>query len=507
MSGPLRLVPDEGTPGWAEETMRLRELPRRRRPGAPSPAEDAPELSPDPIDELAERLADVCADAVHPYEIAAFLESDGLTDEQAALNYGRPDSFALAEELFAKVARRYPAPVIVTGADPWRADPWRCVLRGLVFALPGLGYLLASGFFAAHRLRFGLPSGLAAMAAATLVSWAWNQGLAHRSYGWLSRTNRRAAGRALALGAPAGALLAAATGYLVGGPLAALWFIAGQSLYLAAATVLLVLGQEKLLLAALTPSVVGTGLVLGVRLPGTARSAILLATLACAVGLAVWQLVRCLRTEPTAGGSRPPRHETLGAGLFGLSVGTLTLFAGLGASLQHGLRPGTTGHPGSTGPVLVALTLSLGLAEWLLYRYRSLATAALRTSLSPGHFRRRTGLVLAGCLGGYLAVVGLLDLAATLLWPHTPSNSSPTGPLTAVDLLLLAATLWTALLLQALGLVWRTTGLCAAAAVAESTALLSGADPLWVQLYGCGAAAVLLVLLATVVLGRTTTHR
>lgn len=171
MSGPLRLVPDEGTPGWAEETMRLRTLPRRRQKPSDQPH---PEISPDPLDELAERLAELCADAVHPYEIAAFLESDGLTDEQAALVYGRPDSFTLAEDLFAKVARRYPGPS-PSSVDPWRADPWRCLLRGLVFALPGLGYLLGADLFNTHRTRFGLPSGMAALAAATLLSWAFNQ--------------------------------------------------------------------------------------------------------------------------------------------------------------------------------------------------------------------------------------------------------------------------------------------------------------------------------------------
>ncbi|MDH6111651.1 hypothetical protein P3T36_001967 [Kitasatospora sp. MAP12-15] len=504
MSGPLRLVPDEGTPGWAEETVQLRTLPRpRRRPRLEQPPTAASELSPDPIDELAERLADICADAVHPYEIAAFLESDGLTDEQAALNYGRPDAFTLAEELFAKVGRRYPGPP-PAAVDPWRVDPWRCALRGLVFALPGLGYLLGADLFAAHRMRFGMPSGMAAMAAATLLSWAWNQALAHRAYGWLSRLDRRSAGRALALGAPAGALAAATAGYLLGGPRSALWFTGGQSVYLGAATVLLVLGQERLLLAALAPSVAGAGLVLAVPLPTAVRVSILLATLAGAVGLACRQVVGCLRSEPVTGSSKPAGHEIAAAGLFGLAVGTLTLVAGLGATLHHAVRP--TVPPaagGGTGAAMVALTLSLGLAEWLLYRYRSLATAALRTSHSPGAFRRRTVMVLTGCLLGYLAMVGALDLAATRLWPHTALLDVPR----LGALLLLAATLWTALLLQALGLSWRTAGLCAAAAVFESATLFTGADPLQVQLYGCGAAAVLLFLLATVVLGRTTTHR
>ncbi|GAA1269996.1 hypothetical protein GCM10009665_68000 [Kitasatospora nipponensis] len=507
MSGPLRLVPDEGTPGWAEETMRLRTIPqRRKRPRLGTAADTYPELSPDPLDELADRLADLCADAVHPYEIAAFLESDGLTDEQAALTYGRPDSFTLAEELFAKVARRYPGPAPVV-TDPWRADPWRCVLRGLVFALPGLGYLLGADLFATQRERFGLPSGMAAMAAATLLSWAWNQALAHRAYGWLSRADRGAAGRALTLGAPLGALVAASTGWLLGGPLAALLFTIGQSGYLGAATVLLVLGREKLLLAALTPSALGAGLVYLVEVPSLVRWAVLLATLLGAVGLACWELWRCAHgsEKPAGDGAEGPAWTgTAAAGLFGLAVGTLTMIAGLGATLHHAVRPAAAPLDGSnTGPALVALTLSLGLAEWLLYRYRSLATSALGTTHSPGAFRRRTGLVLAACLLGYLAAVTALDLASTLIWAH----AHLIGAAQLAALLLLAAALWTALLMQALGVAWRTAGLCLAAAGFESVAILAGGDPLRVQLYGCGAAAVLLVPTAFFVLGRTTRHR
>ncbi|GAB2687731.1 hypothetical protein [Kitasatospora kifunensis] len=480
--------------------MRLRTLPRRRQKPSDQPH---PEISPDPLDELAERLAELCADAVHPYEIAAFLESDGLTDEQAALVYGRPDSFTLAEDLFAKVARRYPGPS-PSSVDPWRADPWRCLLRGLVFALPGLGYLLGADLFNTHRTRFGLPSGMAALAAATLLSWAFNQALAHRAYGWLSLGDRRSAARALALGAPVGAALAAGTGWVLGGPLAALLFTIGQSCYLGAATALLVLGQEKLLLAALAPSAVGAALVLAVQLPAWAKAAILLATLIGALGLAGWQLYRCLTQPAGTRGTGPLWHVTGAAGLFGLAVGTLTMIAGLGPTLHHAVRPAAPAltHD-STGPCLAALTLSLGLAEWLLYRYRSLATAALRTSLSPAAFRRRTALVLAGCLLAYLAFVTALALGAGALWPHAPQIG--TSQLT--DLLLLAASLWTALLLQALSVAWRTAGLCLLAAGYEVIAVLTGGDPRQLQLYGCGAAAVLLIPLAVVVLGRTTRHR
>ncbi|MGK5642499.1 hypothetical protein ACSNOK_29915, partial [Streptomyces sp. URMC 126] len=93
MSGPLRLVPPD-----PEAVPDLTAVPRPRlRPGN----------GPDPIDELARELHDVCAAAVHPDEIAAVLEADGLTSEQIAGRYGLRDAFELAAELFARVPRAH----------------------------------------------------------------------------------------------------------------------------------------------------------------------------------------------------------------------------------------------------------------------------------------------------------------------------------------------------------------------------------------------------------------
>ncbi|MBV2152978.1 hypothetical protein [Kitasatospora sp. SUK 42] len=521
MSGPIRLMPGEG---GSERTMQLRTLPlKRRRPAASNEAEPAEELglSADPLDELAERLHDVCADAVHPYEIAAFLESDGLSDEQAALLYGRPDAFTVAEELFEKVERRYPGQSSEF-ANPWRADPWRCVVRGLVFALPGLGYLLGANLFATARMRFGLPSGMLALSIATLVSWGFNQALAHRAYRWLSRLRRRDAAVCLAVGAPVGALLAATAAYVVGGPLGALWFAAGQSCYLGAATVLLVLGREKFLLLALAPATVGAGVVLAADVPQTVRTVVLIASTALAVGLAARELFGCIRGgERDDVALRLPIRQEVPHLLFGLACGALTLIAGLGETIHQAVQASSHAvhtaaqavHAGDlpvhevrttpTGPAMIALTLSLGLAEWLLFRYRAMAVAALRTSHTTGQFTRRTGGILLGCLFIYLTTVAALDAAATVLWPGAPALGVPQ----LGAMLLLGGSLWLALLLNAFGFSWSTALICLAAAVAESAGLLTGADPIVLQLIGCGAAALVLTALAGPALGRTTQHR
>lgn len=123
-------------------------IPRPRRGASPAA---------DPMDELAERLGGFIAAAVHPDEIAAILESDGMTDEHIRLTYGRQDSFGLAEELYARVPRAFPEPADVP--DPWKVSLTACLLRGVIFALPGLAYLLGSPSWRARRTGWGCPPG------------------------------------------------------------------------------------------------------------------------------------------------------------------------------------------------------------------------------------------------------------------------------------------------------------------------------------------------------------
>ncbi|WP_455361716.1 hypothetical protein [Streptomyces sp. SYSU K21746] len=668
MSGPLWL-----TPGDRADTLPL--IPRQRPSWAAA----------DPLDELAGRLDGLIAAAVHPDEIAAILESDGMTDDHIRLTYGREDSFALAEELYARVPRRFPEPP-GPAVDPWSASLLGCLLRGLVFALPGLAYVLGAPLLAGPPDRLGLPAGTVTLLAGALVGWVWNQSLSHRAYSWLGLGDREAACRALLAGAPAGALLGAVVACSVPGPGSAAVFAAGQSLYLGAATVLLVLGRERALLYALLPMAAGAAATPVLALPTPARAALLLTSLLAALTLAARELpVRDLLTglgrrwaaarrprltrarphpysreaaapqrgrpaarlaeawarwrasraaarpargvrvprwaqpaedparrsgtadkagprpggpagrepraprwarPPAAGwrrllpegsargeaGSRPwwrrvlpggpagrepraprwarpsaayggpagrepriPRWTrppaglrpwwrprggafallgraregsgvrpsprlaaSLPYGLFGLGTGVLVLHAALGDVLAGG--PGAT----VAAPSAVALTLSMGPAEWLLHRFRSDSLAGLRASTTPGAFWRATAGTLAECLTGYLAVLLALGLAGTALWPDAPGLSG----IRLATLLLLGAVMWTGLLLQSFGAVLAAAAVCGAAALAQTVALLTGVgSPHLVQLTVAGTAAAVLAVLVCVLLGRATAHR
>jgi hypothetical protein len=437
--------------------LRLAGTPTRPRAGHRSAREAVSRLAAD--------LADRIGPAVHPYEVAALLEAEGLTADQIKERYGHPDLFSLAAALYDQVPRTFPEPA--PAADPWRPDHLRCLLRGVLFALPGLAYLLTAPLW--HPGRHA-----AAPIVAGLVSWAWGQALGHRAYVRMA-TGRREAARTLLTGAPLGAALATATAVPFAGAGPVILVTAAQSLYLAAAGVLLVLGRERHLLAALTPLIAGAAL-LPWHEPGTAlrTGAPLLALLATLAVTA--HALRGARAAPAAADGTPPRlSASLPYGLFGLAAGVLVLLEGRQEPYA-----------------VIVLTIGMGPAEWLLYRYRGLAVAALRATATPAGFRLRSAGVLGLCLLGHLLPL----LPAALLTGAAPATLLP-----------LAATLWTALLLQAFGAAWPPAALCTAAAAGAGAATLLRLPPGPAALpLCCGAAALCLVAHALWLLGIPARH-
>ncbi|MDX2598344.1 hypothetical protein PV343_39800 [Streptomyces sp. WI03-4A] len=499
-------------------------------PGVPGARRSPGWARRDPIDELAADWDESVAAAVHPDEIAALLESDGLSDDQIRERYGVENSFALAEELYARTPRRHPEPD-GEPPDPWRTGLLGCLLRGLVFALPGFAYVLGDPLLAGPHEALGLPAGTRTLLAGALCGWAWNQGLAHRAYAWLGLGDRPAARRCLLVGAPVGMLLGTLVALAVAGPgrPAAVAFAAGQSCYFGASGVLLVMGREQTLLAALLPMTAGGLLTLAHPLPAPVRLVLLLGSLAAVAVLGLleaapvltaprrwraalprlaahakslpparwWPSGRAGRTAaPPVTGPRP--LASLPYAVFGLASGVLVVDAALGDVLAG------AGHGALAAPAAVALTLSMGPAEWLLYRFRGGSLAALRTSGTPGQFRRTTARVLARCLTAYLAALLTLTLAVTAPWPHAPAPAAAR----LTSLLALGVVLWTGLLLQSFGAVLGATAVCCAASVAQTLALLTHAgSPDTVALAVYASAAGAQVALVRVRLGRVTAHR
>ncbi|MFI8192362.1 hypothetical protein ACIF8T_26855 [Streptomyces sp. NPDC085946] len=460
MSGPISLEPG----GAERDTLALRlAVPRPRTADDRTLALRVPYR--EAVDRLAADLADRIGPAVHPYEVAALLEAEGLSADVIRDRYGHPNLFSLAAALYERVPRTFPEPA--PAPDPWRPDTVRCLLRGVLFALPGLAYLLAAPLWQAARHA-------PALITAGVVSWAWGQALGHRAHLWMA-TGRREAGRTLVTGAALGACAATAVAAVPAGGGPATLVAAAQSLYLAAAGVLLVLARERLLLAALSPLVAGAA-VLPWWEPGPLLRAglpllVLPATLAAAA-----LALRPVLAAPAAPDARPPRLAlSVPYGLFGLAAAVLVLLEG-------------RRHPYA----VLVLTVSMGPAEWLLHRYRGWSVAALRVTATPAAFLLRSAGILGLCLLVYLLPL----LPAALLAGGDPAA-----------LLTLAAALWTALLLQAFGVAWPSAALCLAAAGGAGTVTLLdlAPDPAAVPLV-CGPAALCLAACALRLLGRPAPH-
>src|SRR5580704_6964753 len=183
--------------------------PRRAHPrgdgSGPLPVIAAPARAPQPgdIGRLCEQFAAVCESAVDALEISSALEFEGWSDQAARKRYGVPDVFALAEEMYRQVPRRPAEPE--PPSDPWQASSLRPVLHGLLYGLPTVCFPAAAGLLTGPDVLSVLIVGLA--------------------------------GLALAL---AGAVLALPVHLL------AVIFGAGLGAYMLGASVLMVLGAERL---------------------------------------------------------------------------------------------------------------------------------------------------------------------------------------------------------------------------------------------------------------------
>ncbi|WP_052434928.1 hypothetical protein [Streptacidiphilus melanogenes] len=452
-------------------------------------------VAEDPAEEIALRFAEVAAGAVHALELVAALEAEGLSDGQIQQRYGRRDAFELGEELFRRAhpeggrAARGTVPKRVQlrlARRPARASAWgvpasRSALRGVLFALPGLAFVLA-----------GPPPGsLWCAGAALLFCWSWSQAVAHLGYVRLGRGEPVAAAECLARGGVAGVALclpvAAVAAALSGSPPAAVGYALGQGLYFASATALLVLGRERALVGPLTPVACGALWFLLARPvglpgpPGPVGPILVLLSLLLTVR-AGWRETG--RANPWTGAAgrreRPAWRDAGQAGLFGLAVAVLTL--------------------ADIGPTTVALTLSMGGAEWFLARCRGAMELALGRAAAAREFHGLVVGALLRCLGGYLLLVAGLAWLAEAFWPG--ASGPGVGSLTA-----LAAAIWSAQLLQSLGLLGRAALGVGAAALALVAARLAEVDAGTAQAWVGVVAAAALFALAAFAVATATRHR
>ncbi|AHH95435.1 hypothetical protein GCM10010174_59510 [Kutzneria viridogrisea] len=465
-----------------------------------------PETKPrTPLDELRERMTSLCAAAVDPFEIAAGLEADGLSDQAVQRKYGFSDVFTLAEELYRQVPREPEEPEPLP--DPWTTKRSTHVVHGLLFGLPALCYP------AAAPLLGGGPA-LTVLVVSMLISWSLSQAVAYLGYSRTSALDNGGAARVLRLGMAASVgLLALVLGVLLlvsGAGLPVVLFALGQGIYLMAATVLLVRKADKWLFIALAPGVLAS---LGYVVAGEPQWlnlpvwCVLAGSVLLSVGFAVHQTWN----PAPANGPLVTRQTSFGAlpyALFGVLTAGLLAFPVVAATAIPAL--GTKAAPVAALP----LSLSMGAAEWNLYWYRSRMRRESQATTRVSRFVARSRLVLGLAVVRYLVVAVLLFATvittAALIgagrpeWTQVPAYTA---------YLALGAALFIALLLQACGSTWTVLPGCAAALLTEVSAAVGAIwfgwriDLISAQLLACCGLLAVLAVHASVALGQATKHR
>ena len=455
---------------------------------------------PRDVDELCAQFTLVCESAVDPLEICCALEFEGWSDKAVRDRYGVPDVFALAEQMYLRVPRRPAEPD--QAPDPWQIATARPALHGLLYGLPTVCFPAAAGLLTG-------PGVVTLLIVVSLVSWAISQSLAYLGYLRLGQADPVLAGRLLRAGLAAGlagVLLAlAVTAVVLPVRVAAAGFAAGLGVYMLGATVLIVLGGERLLLAAAAPGVLGSAafLLLGRPAPLTHPAwAALAATPLLALALAT-RRAGCTspgRGRHAATGSGPPHsgprtRQRAGWLVTGTELRGALPSAGFGlvaaGLFAFPVAAGMPGHASAGLLVSLPLAMSMGAAEWMLIWFRRRTQRLLRSTREPRAFATGSRLTLLA------AAVAAVAAGTRLAHPDL-------GVLPQVAAYLaVGGAMFTALLLQAFGSRVVPLACCAVALAAEAACRGAGVAA---QLVACTLLLTGLAGYAALALSSATRH-
>jgi hypothetical protein len=160
------------------------------------------------------------------------------------------------------------------------------------------------------------------------------------------------------------------------------------------------------------------------------------------------------------------------------------------------------------GVAVLALSLSMGPAEWVLVSYRDRVRRALPRARGLRGFRWRARLALLGAVGGYCFL--LAGLMAGLAWATLLTGGRPVFLAYPVLIghLLLGGALFAGLVLQSFGQTVAGPAGLAVALTAEVAAFgLRLGDPAVIRCFTAGALFAVLLAHSLVVLSRATAHR
>jgi hypothetical protein len=345
-------------------------------------------------DEVPSSLFGVVESAVDAYEIAASLETCGLSNAVVRDRLGWKDVFSLAEQLYTEVQLRA-APA--SDLRPMRTGNASDLGRGLVFAAPTLMFAGATIALGSWLAWWMLPLSLA-------CGWAFSQGVAYVGFSRISQPEKTASPVLWAvLAAPLFCVLLGLAGdAFLGGKFYGVLIAAAGCVFMAAAAELIVHGEELLIALTLLPGATGSIIFITqvpFAIPASVTLALTAASLLATVAVALrhlsgrWWLIRPVDRGDTAMAFR----------YFGLGI-----FSGLLVSIFIVLEPAKSGTRGWPAVAVYPMVLSLGVMEWQLHTLRAGARNALVASHSLGDFARASRGKLARATLSYLAVLAVL---------------------------------------------------------------------------------------------------
>ncbi len=422
------------------------------------------------LDELVGRVAELLPDPVDELQVAALLESQGVTDQIAVERYGRTDVFALGREVFERLPRTSVAAAPVPPAGSW------------LHAVRGPLYLVPTTAFPAVAAVLGGPAAVRAMVVATAVTWVWGSGTSAVAHQLLGLGAAGAASRSLRLLGAAGVAVAVTVAGVLLGWGAAVFVLALAGLQLSIG-VLLFHGRESVLAAAVAPA--GAGGLLHL-LSGAVEVVLALggATALLAVGGA-WYAGREARDR--AGVRLPRRRALLTAAL------PSGVYAALCATFLLHMDSRYVLSAVDLAVAAAPLVLGMGVVEWRAHRLFDVGAAELRRCALPREFDAAMWRVLLRELGVCLVALGAaaLVLLVALRWAGVLTSS---GALLIDGHVLLGGAFF-------LGFVLVRTGGAVLAPLIVSGVLLGNvvaallvADPVPVFVLGCTALPVFLLV-------------
>ncbi len=348
-------------------------------------------------------LLAACAAAVDPLEMAARLETHGMSRQVAVESFGFPDVFSAARFVYETL------PFETDGARAAKPEPMggpADLLRGALYALPAVFLPVVVAGFAFHSHWWAMPIGLT-------VAWAVSQAAVVTGWAQRAREDRRSdslvamvsivVSTAVCLG---GALLA---WRVMGGNEASVLEAVGVATYVAAAGVLVFHDSEWLLAICMVPAAVGAACYIGLLpITMTHRTSAWLVT--STVAIVAVAAIGCIRPQ---GWHRPVLEaadlvRACKYSLYGLGCGLLT-------SAFIGFADESNPKGGALVIAVLPLLATLGLMEWQLRSFKSRAKRALSTAPGLDQFAGRIRSDLLISTGAYVAALAVLSAVSIVI--------------------------------------------------------------------------------------------